>query len=406
MIPFETARDLIRQHCFRLSTESVALEKTDGRVLAVDIRARSPMPRFDSSAVDGYALSSVQTKHASHGVPVTLPVIATIRAGDAYRLRAGQQQALRIFTGAMLPPGTDSVIMQEHVRQEQGVILIDREVKPGENVRRKGEEFSRNDTVLKKGTRVTPPVHGLMAAMGLRSVRVTRMPRVSVIVTGSELRPSGERPGKGEIIDSNSPSIAAALAGCGIEPMSIHRVDDDPEALRAAMSAGLMNSDILITVGGVSVGDYDFVRDVSDTLGIREIFWTVAMKPGKPNFFGKKGKTLIFGLPGNPVAALLSFHFFVRTALSIMTGREQETETLFQAVLTREVRKKAGRCEFVRAALSNGPKGELLVSPHKAQHSHMLSGMTEANALIHFPADTICLPENQLVTVSLLQWTY
>lgn len=404
MISLEEAQTLVSRHIPKLSSEIIPVCDASGRVLASSLRTPAALPRFDASAVDGYAIQSASTRDATPECPVRIPVVSTVRAGATSRVLCGPQRALRIFTGAAIPTGADAVVMQEHVVTSDGDIIISHRVKPGENVRRRGEEFEKGETVLSMGTLVTPPVEGLLASMGRSKVPVSRRPRVSLIVTGSELRSPAEPLRHGEIYDANLPAILSSLASHHVEVVHWQRAGDDADSLRQAMDEGLRAADVLITVGGVSVGDYDFVRDVCASLRIREIFWGVAIKPGKPSYFGVKGRKIVFGLPGNPVAALLTFGLFVDPALAGMSGRRPR-QLLMTATLAEELRKKHGRLEFVRGMLMSDENGKLVVSPLRARGSHMLSGLAEANALIHLPLEESRFPAGSTVKVTLLRWS-
>lgn len=404
MITLEEAQTLVSRHIPKLGTEIIPVCDAAGRVLAAPLRTPSALPRFDASAVDGYAIRSESTRDATPECPIHIPVVATVRAGAASRVQCGPHRALRIFTGAAIPLGADAVIMQEHAITRDGDIIISHRVRPGENLRRRGEEFEKGETVLSTGTLVTPPVEGLLASMGKTKVPVSRKPRVFLIVTGSELRSPAEPLRQGEIYDANLPAILSSLASHQVQLVQWQRAGDDADSLRQAMDEGLRVADVLITVGGVSVGDYDFVRDVCVSLRIREVFWGVAIKPGKPSYFGVKGRKMVFGLPGNPVAALLSFGLFVDPALASMSGRRPR-QLLLTATLSEELRKKHGRLELVRGVLVSDDDGKLVVSPLRARDSHMLSGLVEANALIHLPLEESRFPAGSTVKVTLLRWS-
>jgi molybdopterin molybdotransferase len=405
MIDFEEALRLIRSHSKPLHVEERSLDTAMHRVLARDVKAISAIPRFDASAVDGYALRAVDTEQACPDAPVRLLIQDTAPAGIGKQARLKAGHAVRIFTGAMVPPGADSIVMQEHVQAGGDGILLDHPVAQGLNIRYKGEEFRKGERILEKGCLLTPPVLGMLATLGATSVQVHAMPRVAIIVTGSELAQPGEALAPGRIYDSNSTMLNAAVRAMGLIPQRCIRVEDKPAAIRTAIRSALKRCDILITAGGVSVGDFDFVASACANEGVRLLYETVAIKPGKPNVFGTKDSTLFFGLPGNPVAALLSFHLLVRPAIEGMLGLPERHPPVVSASLTADCKKKAGRVEFLRAVLVMDESGQLAVTPVRARDSHMLSGLAQANCLIRFPRDQKVLNKGDMVSVSLLQWS-
>jgi molybdopterin molybdotransferase len=404
MLDFNSALDLILRAAKPLRPVEIPLKSAAGRVLAVDVKATSPLPRFDASAVDGYALRAADTTLAGEGADVQLVVPDSISAGMGSRsARAGT--ALRIFTGAMMPRGADSVVMQEHVLREGDRILLGKPVPLGANVRLKGEEFQKNALVFSKGTLIIPPVLGMLATLGMTELRVYDLPRVEVIVTGNELAEPGTPLSEGKIYDSNGVTLASALRGMGLPAVRSRRVKDDLASVRRAVRTALQRSDIVITAGGASVGDYDYIGEACEAEGVRLKYQTLAIKPGKPNIFGTQGRALFFGLPGNPVAALLSLHLLVRPAIIGMMGAAAHPANGFSVRLTRTVKKKAGRLEFLRGTLHTDSSGARAVTPVRAQDSHMLSGLALADCIIHFPKEAIRIEEGESVTVTPLYWS-
>jgi len=410
MIPFEKALSLVLRHTKVLPAECVEIRRSAGAVLAKPLRARWGLPRFDQSAVDGFAVRSVDVAEADSSRRVRLKLEGEVRAGERPppgRLRPGT--AVKIFTGAPIPPGTDAVVMKEFCRESKGAVLIGRAVRSGENIRRKGEEAKRGAVLLEAGCIVTPPVAGLLAGFGISEVTVHRRPEVSILATGDELAAPGEPLARGRIYDSNSPALEAAVLALGFPVVSVGRVRDRLGDLERALKQAFEKSDVVLTAGGVSVGEYDFVRTAASRLGVRTIFWRVAMKPGKPNFFGvgsrRRRRVYLFGLPGNPVAVLVSFHQFVKPALFKLSGRPESVPAKVQAELTETIRKKVGRLEWVRGRLS-GPPEALTVTPTRGQGSHMLSGLSTADCLIEFPAEASECKAGDTVRVVPLRWTW
>ncbi len=401
MIDFEEAYKIVNEHSHTLGVTSTKLSDSLGFVIAQDVRAKEMIPLFDSSAVDGFAVRFEDVKN----VPVALRVLNTLQAGDSKNIFLKKNCAIKIFTGAVIPKNATSVIMKEHVDDCGNSIIMKRKMKPLENIRVRGEEFSTGDVALRSGTLITPPVVGLFATLGYSKVKVFKKPRVSIVVTGNELRPLTSKLRAGQIRDSNSYALHSALNAIGIEAISVMTVRDDQKRIYDAIQNAMSISDVVITVGGVSVGDYDFVKDVFSKLGVQTKFWRVAIKPGKPVYFGIKEKKLVFGLPGNPVAALLSFHLLVRAAIERMIGLDVKKHFQHQALLKKDIKKKAGRLEFVRAALSRNADGTLIATPTAGQESHIMSGITSAQCLIYFPKESEFIKRGSRVQVELIRWS-
>jgi molybdopterin molybdotransferase len=404
MIPFEYARSLLQQHVRPLAAQQKSLDEAVGHVLAESVHARCDLPRFTGAAMDGYAVRVRDVAEASEALPVRLSITDHVAAGARPRRTVKPGCAARIFTGALLPRGADAVVMQEHVQKSGDDIIVHKKVKPGQNIRYAGEEYARGDHILAAGTVCTPAVIGLLATLGLATVRVQARPAVTLIVTGNELIQPGRPLSAGRIYDANSFSLHAALQ-CMHITTDIVRVPDDPTSLRTAVADALTRSDCVITSGGVADGDHDHVRDVFRALRIREHFHRVAIKPGKPIFFGTRGKRLVFGLPGNPVSALLGLYLFVRPALALQCDLPMPDAASIAATLHRSVKKKPGRLEFVRASLHTEADGSITATPVSGQGSHMLGGMAAADALIRVPAEAEILEEGTVIPVERIEWS-
>lgn len=378
--------------------EAVGLDGLLGRVLAEPIVAPVDLPPFDNAAVDGYGISDSNT---AHGRP--LRIIGEVAAGDdatVIRLEAGE--AIRLFTGSALPRGVETVVMQEDTALEGGKAVVQRPVKAGANIRRKGEEVRRGETVLGSGVVVTPPVLGVIATLGIDKVEVRKWPRVAVVGTGSELTSPGQALRSGHVYESNTYGVQAALHALGIGDVTVFRCRDDRAETRDVLHTALQVADVVITCGGISVGDHDLVRPCLAELGVREEIWRVAIKPGKPYYFGvsPEGRP-VFGLPGNPVSALVVFTLFVRPALMKMLGVPQAR--VQRARLGHSVPEAKGRDEFFRARLDLGTEGSV-ASRLEAQGSHMLTGLAAADALVRVPADGGPLAEGDIVETIPLTW--
>lgn len=409
MIDADAALAIIRAHVQALPPQTIVLREALGRVLADDIRAPHDLPSFTSSAVDGYALRAAWTHTATDATPVTLRVTGEIRAGgtaptDGVR-RNPRRGAIRIYTGAPLPAGADAVVMQEDVTRTSTGITLARPVPDGANVRGQGAEFRSGDRVLAAGMRITPPVLALLAALGCARVRVHARPRIAVLATGDELRPVTGRIRAGQIRDSNTPMLVAALAACGISDVRTRAVRDDAVQVRRALRALLADADLVLTSGGISVGDHDHVRAAAADCGVTERFWKVAIKPGKPLYFGT-GPAHLFALPGNPVAAMIGFHCFVRPALDALEGAAAAPSPPITARLAAPLRKKAGRMEFVRMRVEASADGSLPVAQAvRGQESHMLGGIATANALYRFASDATAVEEGAVISLESLHWS-
>ncbi len=373
MISVEEARELIRDALALLPVKEIPLHQVSGHFAAAPIITPYDHPLFDNSAVDGYAFAFREAMG-------TLEVVAQIAAGDAPERMLGPGECARIFTGAMLPPGADTVVMQEYVQRDADRIShTDHRLKSGGNVRRKGEQIRAGDRVLEQGAAITPAVHGLLASVGIGKVKVHEWPCVTVVITGGEF--TDEVPAPGRIFNSNDQMLAAALHCVGIKPR-ILRATDEPEALEQALRQALSNSDMVITTGGVSVGDHDLVLPVLKALDVVVVYHRVAQKPGKPMLFAKAGNVAIFGLPGNPRAVMVLFWEYVLPAIRRMMGAADPALRMEHMKITTGISLKGDRSEFRAATVRNGTV-ELL----RDEGSHMLSSLVRADALVYFPAD-------------------
>jgi molybdopterin molybdotransferase len=337
-------------------------------VLAVDAVAAVDLPPFASSAMDGFALRSADA-------PGRLPVVARIAAGRPAPHVLEPGQAMSIATGGVVPEGADAVVPLENVEERDGAIEVGT-VPPGAHIRPRGGDAHAGQTVVAAGTRLGPAQVGALAAAGVAELRCSLRARVAVLATGTELRAPGESLGPGEIYEANGLLLAAAAAAQGARVERIASVEDDERAHRTALERAL-EGDVVVTSGGVSVGPHDLVRGVAADLGVEEVFWRVAVKPGKPVSFGVRGRTLLFGLPGNPVSTLVGFELFVRPALRALEGERDPGPRFERGRLGRPVRRNDARDELVRAR--RGPDG---LEPLDGQESHMIVRAAEADALV------------------------
>jgi molybdopterin molybdotransferase len=360
-----------------LPAERVATPVAAGRILAEDVTARVDLPPFASSAMDGYALHSEDT-------PGRLPVVFRIAAGVPAERELARGEAMAISTGGAVPDGADAVVPIEVVVEIDNDLTVPDAVAPGANVRPRGGDIRTGDIVLTQGARIGAAQVGALAAVGVAEVAVARRPRVVVLSTGTELRPVGETLGPGEIHESNGPMVAAALEAAGAVVERIGPVADDEAEHRRALERGL-DADVLVSSGGVSVGPHDLVRRILAELGVEEDFWGVAVRPGKPLAFGARGDTLVFGLPGNPVSALVAVELFVRPALLALQGAADPGPDYEQGQLASSFRRNPARAELARARTVVGADGVRL-EPLGGQESHMIARAAGADALVLVPA--------------------
>ncbi|HEX7145111.1 MAG TPA: gephyrin-like molybdotransferase Glp [Gaiellaceae bacterium] len=376
LLSLEEALKRILERVTPLEPEAVPLAAAAGRVLAEDARAVVDLPPFPSSAMDGFAVRSEDT-------PGRLPVVARIAAGRPAPRPLELGEAMAIATGGVVPAGADSVIPLEYVVDHDNEVEIPTAVVQGDNVRPRGGDVAAGDVVVPHGARLRAAQIGALAAAGLDGVVVARRPRVAVLATGTELRRPGETLGPGEVYEANGVLLATALASAGADVDTLPAVADDESSHRDALERGLA-ADVLVTSGGVSVGPHDLVRRILAELGVEEVFWGVAVKPGKPLAFGVRGSTLVFGLPGNPVSSLVGAEVFVRPALLALQGAKVPGPVFFEGRLAAAVRRNSHRDEFVRATSAASENGVLLY-PVRGQESHMIARAAAADALVLAP---------------------
>jgi molybdopterin molybdotransferase len=359
--------------------ETVPLLGALGRVLARDVSSSVDVPSHRNSAMDGYALAGAELPEAGHAA---FEVVGTAWAGRPFVGAIGAGQCVRIMTGATVPEATDTVVMQEHVRREGERVVIEAGHRPGQNVRPAGEDIRRGELALGAGTLLRPAEIGLLASLGVADVAVRRRPRVAVFSTGDELRSIGEDLAPGQIYDSNRYSLHAMLARLGCEVIDLGVVRDTREATLQAFESAASQADAIITSGGVSVGEADFVTETLERHG-RFGFWKVAMKPGKPIAFGRFGDAWFFGLPGNPVSVMVTFYQLVQPALQALAGiAATDAPVRVRAACATRLRKKPGRLEFQRGVLTQTPTGGYAVRSTGHQGAGVLRSMSEANCFI------------------------
>ena len=364
-------------------TEHLAIRDALGRILATEIVSPINVPNYANSAMDGYAVRADDLPTATP--QAQLSVIGTSWAGTPFNGAVTSGQCVRIMTGAKMPAGADTVIMQEQVQRQDDRITIGTGHCAGQNVRHPGEDIAEGKTVLAAGQSIGPAELGLLASLGIAQVKTVRRLRVAFFSTGDELQPVGSKLEEGQIYDSNRYTLHGMLTQLGVELIDMGVVRDDPEAIEAAFLQASQQADAIITSGGVSVGEADFVKATLDKLG-KVDFWRIAMKPGKPLAIGKVKQAMFFGLPGNPVSVMATFYLFAMPALRAMMGQTPSPPLRIKAATLHTLKKTPGRMDFQRGLLSND-NGRLVVDATGMQASHILSGMSRANCFIVLPLE-------------------
>jgi molybdopterin molybdotransferase len=394
MLSFEEARDRVLSDVPTLGNERVNLRDAQGRVLSRPLIARGPFPPFDASAMDGYAVAA--TSFAGEG-PWALEVRGESRVGrEAPALVAGT--AARIFTGAPVPIGADTVVMQEDVRVEANRAVFSRAPERGAHIRRAGEDLARGDVALEAGVRLGAFQLSLAASLDHAELVVAERPRVTIICTGDELRAPAEPARPGTIAESNAIGLRLLAEQAGATVCVAPLVGDDLPATRAAIDRALATSDLLLTVGGVSVGDHDVVKPALEQAGVALGFWKVAIKPGKPLALGRAGRTRVLSLPGNPASSMVTFTLFGIPLLRAMQGDRQPLPMMLRARLGSRLARKPGRLEFVRSTLTIN-EGALTVVPLSNQASGAVTSMAWSGAFAIVPADVATVAEGETVEV-------
>jgi molybdopterin molybdotransferase len=396
----EDAREIVLARTALLEAERVPLAEALGRVLAEDVRGDEPVPGFDNSAMDGFAVRACDTEGATPAAPAELRIAGESRAGSPAAAPLLPGEACRISTGAMIPAGADAVVPVEDARTANGRLLVESAVAAGRYVRRAGEDVAAGETVLERGAELGPAELGVLASLGRSAPRCRRRPRVAVLTSGDELLDPGEEMRPGGVRDSNRHSLPALVERAGAELLALDTAPDDPAATRTAL-APLLEADVAIVCGGVSVGEHDHVRPVLAELGVEQHFWGIALRPGKPTWFGSRGATLVFGLPGNPVSAMVTFALLVRPALAALSGAAPD-RTRTTAIIDHDYEKAPGRAHAIRCRLTLRDDG-WHAAPAPRQGSHVLTSMLGADCLALAPAGTSSLRAGEPVEVELLK---
>ena len=401
LIKVDEALDAILKIIPTLTVEEIKLTETLNRVLAEDICSDVDIPLTDNSAMDGYAVRASDIQGASCENPKTLEVIDDVRAGFLSSKKLGKNQAIRIMTGATVPSGADSVVMVEYTEKEgKDKVKISIEVNPGVNIRRVGEDIKNGELVLSKGILLNSAHIGILASLGKAKIKVRRRPKIAVLATGDEVIDIEEKLEPGKLRSSNTYTLYSQILKLGGIPKNLGIAKDKPEELEEKLKEGL-DCDMILTSGGVSVGDYDFVKFILAKMGTDIKFWKVAMKPGKPLVFGMIQGKPIFGLPGNPVSSMISFEVFVRPTILKMSDQNIDNRKEVDAVLEEDVKKKKGIRYFVRAQ-TRWEDGVYFTRTTGPQGSGILKSMARANSLIILPEEEEGIEKGIRVTVRFL----
>lgn len=391
----EEALGLVLEGIEPLEAEDAPIASAAGRVLAADARAAVDLPPFDRSAMDGFAVRAADT---SPGVGLRL--VDDVAAGTLPSAALSPGTAAPISTGAPIPEGADAVLQSEHAVVDGSAVTPDRAVPPGMHVRRRGEDLHAGDVLARAGERLTLPLVSALASAGAGTLPVHRRPTVRIMVTGDELLPIGAPPEPGRIHESNGLMVALLAARAGALPSETERIPDDREATVAAVRSGL-ESDVLVVSGGVSVGPHDHVKPAFEACGVEEVFWRVQIKPGKPLWFGRRGRTLVFGLPGNPLSAIVGASMFLVPALRRLAGERDAVPALVPGRLAVAAEASDGRTTFLTSRLAPAGDGVLEATPTERQGSHMTGALGESDGFAIVP-DGPALPAGTAVDLLVL----
>ena len=399
-MPVDMARRFIRDFLQPVQTkESLAIRATLGRVLAEDILSPYNVPNHNNSAMDGYALNA---DDLAAGGTTTLRIAGTAFAGNAFQGTVGKGECVRIMTGGVMPEGCDTVVIQEHVQVDGDRITFGEGVKRGQNLRYAGEDLKRGQVVFPAGHLMRPADLGLIASLGIAEIKVYRKLRVAFFSTGDELASIGQPLEQGQVYDSNRYTLYGMLTRLGVEVIDMGVVRDDPTLLEQALKEASSCADVILTSGGVSVGEADYMKQLLNDLG-QVVFWKIAMKPGRPLAYGKIGNAHYFGLPGNPVSVMVTFYQFVRDAMLVLMGQPNPAPApQFQVACHGNLKKAPGRTEFQRGVLFTDSDGLLKVEPIGNQGSGVLRSMSEANCFIVLPEACANVQAGDMVSVQLL----
>ncbi|WP_029035670.1 gephyrin-like molybdotransferase Glp [Salinimicrobium terrae] len=389
MISVKEAKDILSRNCEKGRISEFKLEQSLGKILAEDIHSPMDVPSFDNSAMDGYAMQF-------HEKYRHWKVSGLVQAGDTESIEVGPGEAVRIFTGAKMPKGADTVIQQELIDKQgnNSIYYNSGKITTGSNVRLKGSQCKKGEKILQKGARITPGIIGLLASVGVSKVAIFTPPLVGCVVTGNELKEVGEQLMDGEIYNSNGPMLEALLKKTGVGEITALRAQDDKNELQQTINKALAENDVLLLSGGISVGDYDFVKECLESAGVKELFYKIKQRPGKPFYAGKKEEKWVFALPGNPASVLSCFNQYVQPCLKTIMGEEQVWQPDLELTLSEETRKKPGFTFFMKGKKEDG-KVTLLTG----QQSFNLQAFSTADCLVELDEEMAVVPKGTMVKV-------
>jgi len=386
MIQVEQALSIIAANSTKMPIQKIAVPKSLGYILAKTVYSPISMPPFRQSAMDGYAFI--------HSEKRQYDVVSISQAGDHSKIKLKEGETVRIFTGAFVPDNADTVVMQEHVMANENSILITNMPEQFLNVREKGEQINEGEIVFNANTLITPAAIGFLACLGIREIEVYKKPKAAILVTGNELVKPGKKLPKGKIYESNSVMLQTALQTIGIKKTKVYRVKDSLKATKKALKEILLKNDIVLISGGISVGDYDFVKEALLENGVEELFYKINQKPGKPMFFGSKNETLVFALPGNPASSLTNFYIYVCPAIKNRMGYSEINRPKLIRKVNENILNTSGKTLFLKALYD-----ETHVAVLDSQSSAMLNTFATANSLLIVPANVEMIKKGQFVTL-------
>ncbi|MBI3252452.1 MAG: molybdopterin molybdotransferase MoeA [Candidatus Omnitrophica bacterium] len=400
MISCEQALKLIEENNPSPKEEEAWISAALGLVCAEDVRAPLDLPLYDNSAMDGFVLRSEDTRTATAEKPVLLSIRGVVKAGDDGRVRLDEGKTYRIMTGAPIIKGGDAVLEKEKAFIQDNCLVMTAPAQKGRNIRYQAEEVKKSELALPKGSVITPGTIGFLATMGMNRVTVYKKPAISLITTGSELTAPGGLLRPGKIYDSNTAMIQAALEEMRIRPFFVRRFHDVPKTIQKVMRFALKESDIVILMGGVSVGDYDFVKGLLEEEGVKTIFWKVSQKPGKPLYFGRKENRLVFGFPGNPASVFTCFYEYVYPAIRRFMGYQNPCLFSSRLKLKGSLKPDPEKVLFIKSKIENGEDKGVL--PLRHQKSHMISSLCQADSFVVVQNSETVLEEGEKVLVHAL----
>ena len=396
-ISFDEAKQIVLAEAHRIGAELCSLDDALGRILAEDVVSKDNIPPFASSAMDGYAVRSQDVREG-----VMFDVVEHIPAGKVPQCIVTEGTSARIMTGAPVPEGADAIIPHEVSHEEAGRVHFSASTEKGKHIRPAAEDVKEGDVVFLRGQRITPPVVGMLATLGKDTVSVSKRPHVVVFSTGDEVVSPNKVPGPGQIRNSNGPAIRAQVLAAGGHCPSYVHLPDNPASIREAILAN-QGADLMIFSGGVSVGDHDYMKEVLDDLGMELMFWKVRQRPGKPLAFGRLGKTLVLGLPGNPVSSSTCFMMYGKPMIESMMGAS-EPDAGERALLLEDVKKVANLHYFARGILRQDTQGRTVVSLTGPQGSNLFGSVVKANCILHLPEGDALVEKDTPVRVERLSW--